>query len=86
MIQSPLKIYWNRPVEFEEFSLFRLNLSYKFVNGRWSQCKKENIIRIWPRPSALRGGPQWEEFCRVKVLLHVWHRNLQKLTKNDEIT
>ena len=34
MIQSPLKIYWNRPVEFEEFSLFRLNLSYKFVNGR----------------------------------------------------
>jgi hypothetical protein len=32
--QSPLKSYWNRPVEFEEFSLFKLNLLYKFVNGR----------------------------------------------------
>ena len=30
-------------------------------------------------------GPQWEEFCRVKVLLHVCHRDLQQLTENETI-
>ncbi len=33
-LQSQLKIYWNRSVEFENFSLFRLNLLYKFVNSQ----------------------------------------------------
>ena len=30
-------------------------------------------------------GPQWKEFCRVKVLLHVRHRDLQQLTGNGTI-
>ncbi|PKC54020.1 hypothetical protein RhiirA1_355369, partial [Rhizophagus irregularis] len=34
-------------------------------------CQRENIVRIFPRPSPIREGPQWEEFCRVKVVLHV---------------
>jgi hypothetical protein len=33
----------------------------------------------------LREGPQWEEFCRVKVLLHVRHQDLQQLTGNGTI-
>ena len=37
-------------------------------------------------PSALHEGPQWEEFCRAKVLLHVRHRDLQQLTENGTIT
>ena len=37
-------------------------------------------------PSALHEDPQWEEFCRAKVLLHVRHRDLQQLTENGTIT
>ena len=43
-------------------------------------------MRIWPRPLPQINGPQWEEFCRVKVLLHVCHRDLNQLTKNDMIS
>jgi hypothetical protein len=35
--------------------------------------------------TTLHGGPQWDEFCRVKVLLHVRHRDLQELTENGTI-
>ena len=53
------------------------------MNGHWQICTKENIVRIWPRPSAIRNGDQWEEFCRVKVLLHVPHRSIQQLTGDN---
>ena len=46
MAQSPLKSYWNRPDDLEEFSLFRLYLTYKLSNGNWRRCDKENIVRI----------------------------------------
>ena len=42
-------------------------------------------MRIWPRPSPLRNGEQWEEFCRVKVLLHVPHRSIQQIKETDVI-
>jgi ATP-dependent DNA helicase PIF1 len=81
--KSPLKRYWKRPTEFEDFTLYRLNLTHKFVRNHWNKCKeKDNIVRIYPRPSPLRDGPQWEEFCRIKVLLHVRHRDFQQLTEN----
>jgi hypothetical protein len=31
----------------------------------------------------MREGQQWEEYCRVKVLLHVRHQDLQQLTENN---
>ncbi|RGB23751.1 hypothetical protein C1646_774059 [Rhizophagus diaphanus] len=37
----------------------------------WKLCKKENIVRIWPRLSPQIDGPQWKEFCCIKVLLHI---------------
>jgi len=74
--QSPLQNYWNRPVELENFSLFRLYLRYNLWRGQWKKCGRENIVRIWPRLLPLRNGSQWEEFCHVKVLLHVCHRDL----------
>lgn len=83
---SPLQIYWDRPTELENFSLFQLNLLYKFANGHWNRCKQDNIIRIWPRPASLREGPQWEEYCRIKVLLHVRNRNIQHLTEDGNIS
>jgi len=81
-----LKRYWDRATDLEEFSLYRLNLTHKFDNGQWKQSTKENIIRIWPRPSSLREGPQWEEYCRVKVILHVRHRNIQELNEDGTVT
>jgi len=83
--QSPLNKYWNRPSELEEISLFKLYLTYKYVSGKWKQCKNESIVRVRPRPSPLRNGDQWEEFCRVKVILHVQHRSLEELTESGNI-
>ncbi|GBC15565.1 ATP-dependent DNA helicase PIF1 [Rhizophagus irregularis DAOM 181602=DAOM 197198] len=85
-VQSPLQKYWVRPAELDDVSLFRLHLQYNFWKGQWKPCKKENIVRIWPRPSPQIDGPQWEEFCRVKVLLHVCHRDLSQLTENNTIS
>ncbi|CAG8502458.1 12012_t:CDS:2, partial [Cetraspora pellucida] len=84
--KSPVKIYQERPVEFENFSLFHFNLIHKFTNNHWKRCERQNVIRIWPRPPPLRNGPQWEEFCYIKVLLHVCYRDLHQLTENDSIT
>ena len=84
--KSPLKIYWDRPTELEDFMLFRLHLTHKLVQNKWNRCQQENIVRIFPHPSALRKGPQWEEYCRIKVLLYVQHRNLQQLTENGNIS
>jgi ATP-dependent DNA helicase PIF1 len=44
--QSPLKKYWNRPEEFEEYLLFKLYLTHNIIKGIWKKCKKENIVRI----------------------------------------
>ena len=54
----------------------------------WEKLAKKaaETTRIFPRPSALCEDPQWEEFCCVKVLLHVQHRDLQQLTENGTIT
>ena len=73
---------WDRPDQFEDYTLFQLNLTHKFVKNRWNKCKQENVVRIFPYPSALHEGPQWKEFCRAKILLHVRHRDLQQLTEN----
>src|ERR1043166_9122087 len=83
--QSPMKLYWNRPNGLEDFSLFNLHLTHKFDQGKWKKSSKENIVRIWPRPSPLRNGEQWEEFCRIKVLLHVPHRSIQQIKETDVI-
>ena len=76
----------DRPTELEDISLFQLYLKYNLWRGQWKQCKRENIVRIWPRPSPQRNGAQWEDFCRVKVLLHICHRDLSQLTENNTIT
>lgn len=46
--KSVLKLYWERPTEFENFTLYRLNLTHKKVKERWKQCQQENIVRIFP--------------------------------------
>ncbi|PKK60285.1 hypothetical protein RhiirC2_793547, partial [Rhizophagus irregularis] len=51
--------------------MFQLYLGYKFYNGKWKIFERENVVRIWPRPSPQRNGLQWNEFCRIKVILHV---------------
>ena len=58
---------------------------HRLVKNRWNKCEQENIVCIFPRPSPLREGSQWEEFCRIKILLHVCHRGLQQLTENGSI-
>ena len=81
--KSPLKKYWDRPDEFEDISLYKMYLTYKYGNGTWNKSKNESIVRIWPRPSGLRNGNQWEDFCRLKVLLHIPHRSISQLNENN---
>jgi len=83
--KSPLVTYWDRPTELEDYTLFWLYLTHRLIKGQWKRCQNENIIRIFSRSLLLHEGPQWEEFCRVKVLLHVQHRDLQELTENETI-
>ena len=83
-IQSLLKKYWERAEELEEYSLFKLNLTHNYSKGSWKRNNKENIVRIRPRPSGLRNGEQWEEFCRIKVILHVPHRSIEQLRENSD--
>jgi hypothetical protein len=85
-VQSPLQKYWMRPVELEDISLHQLYLKYRYSKGCWKQCERENIVRIWPRPSSHRNGSQWEDFCRVKVLLYISHRDLDTLTENYSVS
>ncbi|GBC03495.1 hypothetical protein RclHR1_05150005 [Rhizophagus clarus] len=43
-------------------------------------------MRVWPRPLSQRNGPQWKDYCRVKVLLHIRHRDLSVLTDNNSVS
>jgi hypothetical protein len=53
------------------------------VNNNWIRCKDDNIVYIWPRLSGSRNGSQWKEFCRIKVFLHIPHRCITQLNKNN---
>ncbi|CAG8817991.1 10654_t:CDS:2, partial [Racocetra persica] len=54
----------------------------KLCNGQWKKYECENIVRIWTKLSSQCNSSQWEEFCHIKVMLHVCHRSLQQLTEN----
>ena len=45
----------------------------------------ENIVRIRPRPSLLRNGDQWEEYCRVKVILHIPYHSIEQIKETSDI-
>jgi len=83
--KSALNIYWERPEEFEEYSIFKLYLTHKLINGVWKRCATENIVRIRLRPSPLCNGDQWEEYCRVKVILHVPHHSIEQIKETSDI-
>ncbi|CAG8729438.1 11052_t:CDS:2, partial [Racocetra persica] len=51
---SSLQLYWTRPTELQNISLFQLYLNYKYVKGEWKCYTKDNIVHIWPQPSLLQ--------------------------------
>ena len=40
---------------------------------------------IFSQPSSLHEGPQWEEFCQVKILFHVRYQDFLELTEDGTI-
>ena len=66
--------------------MFKLYLTHQFDKGKWKISNNENIVRIWPRPSPIRNGDQWEEFYRAKVILHVQHRSFEQLINDGNIS
>src|SRR3954451_1480239 len=61
-----------------------MHLTHKLVKGKWVISENENTVRIWPQPSPLRNGEEWEKYCREKVLLHVKYRSLQQFKGNED--
>ncbi|EXX51157.1 hypothetical protein RirG_264220 [Rhizophagus irregularis DAOM 197198w] len=83
--QSALKRYWERPEELEDYSLFELYLTHRFSRGQWKKCKKENIVRVWPRPSSYHNGDQWEAYCRDLLRQPVDEEEVYDEDSEDEL-
>jgi hypothetical protein len=71
--------YTKRPVALEHLSLYLWFMRYR--KGRTDTepvcLRKRRVVKIWPQP--IRGddkdSAQYQDWCRVKVLLHHPHRN-----------
>jgi hypothetical protein len=57
-VSSPLQKYWACPAELDDLSLYQLYLKYRYCKGHWKRCEHDNVVRIWPRHSTYRDGPQ----------------------------
>lgn len=56
------------------------------MKGKWVKQKSSAIVYIFPHPSGQRNNPnQWEDFCHIKIILHVPFRDISQL-KDEVIT
>ncbi len=81
--ESWLQRYMNRPNELEELSVQELFARYSWRNHGWRRRRDSTtvILRVYPRYSPNPEDPQYEQYCRTKVLLHHPFRSLQELTR-----
>ncbi|PKY33732.1 hypothetical protein RhiirB3_452884, partial [Rhizophagus irregularis] len=72
--KSSLKIYWDRPTELEDFTLFRLHLTHKLVKDQdltedrtiaWSSLYNDYIEEINADPIDLVGSPIDDEESEI---------------------
>lgn len=64
--------YMNRPDELDSLSLQDVFKSFYWRAGTWRKRRQSTkvIVRTFPRLSPNPDGPTYEDYCRIKVLLH----------------
>ncbi|KAF5331234.1 hypothetical protein D9611_013064 [Ephemerocybe angulata] len=83
--QSWLQRYMGRAENLENLSLHDMMTGYAWRKSEWRKRreKKEVILRVFPRYSPNPESPQYENYCRTKVVLHHPFRQLSDL-RTDE--
>jgi hypothetical protein len=87
---SWLQRYMKRPDELENLSLHDVMQLYSWRVGTWRKTRKGTtvVVRTFPRLSPNPEDDRFEEYCRIKTLLHhpfrdinaVQHRHDQRMT------
>ena len=83
-VPSALDHYINRPTspQFQDMTLLHFTQHYKVSNNLSSKlsCRKKKIVVIVrPYCSSNPHGPQYEQYCQQKLMLHVPFRHQQEL-------
>ena len=81
---SALDHYTSRPVtpQFEEMTLLHFAQHYsmpKNVGEEPVARKKMVVVRVWPYCSPDTSGPQYEQYCQQKLMLHRPFQDYQQL-------
>lgn len=70
----------------EDLSLHQTFEKYVWRKGKWcprrSQANLHVIVRVFPRLSPSPDDPSYEEYCRIKILLHHPFRDIQALRQD----
>lgn len=73
----------SRSEELQELSLHQTLERCVWHKGKWCHRKDQSeahvIVRIFPRLSPSPEDPNYEEYCRIKIMLHHPFRDLATL-------
>ena len=83
--ESWLQRYMKRPAHMDSLSLHEVMRLYSWRNQQWHKRKPSTkvIVRAFPRLSPNPDDPRFDEYCRLKVLLHHPFRDINRLCDRD---
>ncbi len=83
--ESWLQKYMGRPDDLEDLSLHELLSRYSWRNRQWRKRRESTtvILRVFPRYSPNPEDPNYEQYCRTKILLHHPFRILEPQAWED---
>ncbi len=83
--ESWLQKYMGRPDDLEDLSLHELLSRYSWRNHQWRKRRESTtvILRVFPRYSPNPEDPNYEQYCRTKILLHHPFRILEPQAWED---
>ena len=86
--ESWLQRYTSRAIALNDLSLYEVCCKYNWRGNEWRRRREKTtvILRTYPRLSPNPDHPDYEQYCRIKVLLHHPFRNLDDLTKREDGT
>lgn len=75
-----------RPNSAEQRSIQQIMEHFNWVNGHWTRRHETTrvIIRTFSRFSPNPEDPNYEEYCRIKILLHHPFRDLHSIRRHDD--
>lgn len=78
--------YADRPDDLDDLSIHDVFSRYYWRAGTWRRRRDSTkvIVRTYPRLSPDPDGPAYEDYCRIKVLLHHPFRGTADLLEDSE--